>query len=70
MLGNFNPKAIQELKNLRAETNEEEPSALLHFAKTHLKKTSFNTEQELIDFLKKLPDDECDRVISTLTSVQ
>ena len=64
MLGNFNPKAIQELRNLRAEVEENDP--LFNFAKTHLKKTSFNTEQELIEFLKKLPDDECDRFISIL----
>ena len=68
MLGNFNPKAIQELSNLRAEVEANDP--LFNFAKTHLKKTSFNTEQELIEFLKKLPDDECDRFISMLTSVQ
>ena len=53
MLGNFNPKAIQELKNLRAETNEEEQSELLHFAKIHFKKTSFNTAEDLVDFLNK-----------------
>ena len=66
MLGNFNPKAIQELKNLRAETNKEEPSALLHFAQIHFNKTSFNTAQDLVNFLNELPDDECDRFISEL----
>jgi hypothetical protein len=63
MLGNFNPKAIQDLKNLRAETNE---GALLDFAKIHFSKTSFNTVEELVAFLNKLPDDECDQFISEL----
>ena len=66
MLGNFNPKAIQELKNLRAETNEGETSALLHFAQIHFNKTSFNTAEDLVNFLNKIPDDECDRFISEL----
>jgi len=66
VLGNFNPKSIQDLKNLRAETNEKKSSALLHFAKAHFKKTSFNTVEDLVDFLNKMPDDECDRFISEL----
>ena len=63
MLGNFNPKSIQELKNLRAETNE---SSLFNFARIHLEKTSFETAEDLVSFLNKIPDDECERFISSL----
>jgi len=66
MLGNFNPKSIQELRKLRAETKETERSALLHFAQIHFNKTSFNTVEDLVNFLNKIPDDECDRFISEL----
>lgn len=66
MLGNFNPKSIQELSELRAETNEAEQSALLHFAQIHFKKTSFSNAEDLVNFLNKIPDDECDQFISAL----
>ena len=65
MLGNFNPKAIQDLKNLRAESQQ---SSILSFAKIHFKKTPFTTFEELNDFLKQLPDDEFEHYIDLLVA--
>ena len=57
MLGNFNPKAIQDLKKLRAETLPRNTSQPL-FYKYLENQSEFSSIQELNEFLNKLPDDE------------
>ncbi len=57
MLGNFNPKAIQDLSKLRAETLKESP--LQHLSSKYLEsQNDFSSIEELNEFLNKLPDDE------------
>tara|TARA_B100002019_G_scaffold240355_1_gene216021 strand:- start:111 stop:338 length:228 start_codon:yes stop_codon:yes gene_type:complete len=57
MLGNFNPKAIQDLSKLRAETLKESP--LENLCSKYLENQShFSSIEELNEFLNKLPDDE------------